>query len=489
MRPVSRALAATSVGALGLALLSPTAASAATAAKPYDFNGDGYRDVVAGSPLGTVGKVKAAGFVTVAYGDSHGVNGAKHQVLSQNTANVPGTAEAADHFGYAVASADFDKDGYADLVVSAPDEDAGSWTNSGSLTIFWGTRSGLSTYASAISSGPGWGSGTRAGLSLAAGDFNRGGYADFSYSGVAKYGWGWFGFEPSAAAASRTGRVATGHRGARPAWKGAARAAETYPTLKVASGYVDSKTYPSAIVTADDPTPGQSGVWVLGPKDGDPDTLTASSSVLGQAGPVAAGDFDGDGYGDVAVGNYGDSGHLGGQVVVYKGSADGLTGARTVINADTAGVPGGRATGDLFGASLSAGDVNGDGKADLAIGAPGVKVGTAAAAGGAYLLLGSPSGLTGAGSQWVSQATEGVPGGAEAGDHFGWSVALGDLTKDGKADLVVGVRNENGSEGTLTTFIGRSTGIRPVVSVAYIPNAFGVKGKAAYLGYVLGNTY
>ena len=59
----------------------------------------------------------------------------------------------------------------------------------------------------------------------------------------------------------------------------------------------------------------------------------------------------------------------------------------------------------------------------------------------------------------ITQSTSGVPGSSEAGDHFGWSLAVDDLTNDGRADILVGSPGENvGSRA--------DAGAVPVVSFA-----------------------
>jgi hypothetical protein len=88
----------------------------------------------------------------------------------------------------------------------------------------------------------------------------------------------------------------------------------------------------------------------------------------------------------------------------------------------------GENAGDWFGYSVAtAGDVNGDGYADLVVGAPSYDD----YRGKAYVYHGSPAGL-GHTPAWTAV-------GENAGDHFGYAVATaGDVNGDGYADLVVG---------------------------------------------------
>ncbi|MCW2943477.1 MAG: repeat protein [Actinoallomurus sp.] len=128
-RVFARALAVSAVTALGAAgvagaahaspvPVTATAKAAVTAtaksAKAYDFNGDGYPDLALGSPYGKVGSKTSAGFVTIVYGSKSGPNLKKKQVFSQDSAGVPGAAETGDHFGFSLAAADFDGDGWTD---------------------------------------------------------------------------------------------------------------------------------------------------------------------------------------------------------------------------------------------------------------------------------------------------------------------------------------------------------------------------------------
>jgi hypothetical protein len=81
--------------------------------------------------------------------------------------------------------------------------------------------------------------------------------------------------------------------------------------------------------------------------------------------------------------------------------------------------------GDRFGQALAAGDLNADGFAELAVGAPREDVGSLRDAGAVTVLLGDTGGLTGAASVQYTQDTPGVGGSAENGDLFGFALAAG----------------------------------------------------------------
>jgi hypothetical protein len=167
----------------------------------------------------------------------------------------------------------------------------------------------------------------------------------------------------------------------------------------------------------------------------------------------ATGDFDSDGFDDLAIGAYVDSvGAVAGAGVVnvLPGSAAGLTDAGNQLwHQNVAGIQETAEASDLFGAALAAGDFNGDGFADLAIGAPLDSVGAVARAGVVHVLLGSAAGLSDVGDQLWHQDVAGILDAAEVDDQFGSKLAAGDFNADGFADLAIGAHLE--SVGALAT--------------------------------------
>ena len=144
-----------------------------------------------------------------------------------------------------------------------------------------------------------------------------------------------------------------------------------------------------------------------------PDASQFGRSVAG------AGDVNGDGFADVVVGaNLAVSST--GRAYVYLGASSGVSTTPSAILTGPDGVNGG------FGSRVaSAGDANGDGYADIVVGAPGAVMG-----GRAYVFAGSATGLAAAATTTLT---------APDGGSFGWSVAnAGDVNGDGYADIEVG---------------------------------------------------
>jgi hypothetical protein len=182
---------------------------------------------------------------------------------------------------------------------------------------------------------------------------------------------------------------------------------------------------------------------------------------------LAAGDFNGDGYHDLAVGAPGeDVGALGsaGAVFVAYGGAGGMgTGAplNQILHQDVAGVAEVAEPGDRFGAAVASGDVNGDGFADLAVGSPGEALSGFAGAGAVHLFLGSAGGLVPAGSGHLLHAGSFGGGLTYASDaELGYALVICDRNADDHEDLVIGIPSPGveSRPGALIEVFGTATG-------------------------------
>ncbi|MGW4673362.1 FG-GAP and VCBS repeat-containing protein [Streptomyces sp. NPDC004324] len=462
-RRTALAAAVALVAAVCTPFLTAPVASAAPAKLPDDFNGDGYRDLVMQG--GTHGK---DGRITVVYGTASGP-GTRVQTLHQDSPGIPGAVEAGDGWGTAATTADLDRDGYADLVVSSPGENVGDTKMRGGLTVVWGGAQGLGSGTVFNSPVPQEyeNSGDAFGEDVVAGDFDGDGDQDLAVTSN-----------------SRAGVVLLKGPFTRAGGKSG------WSSLGDSYGLLWGADLVAGRVTADAAT----DLYILGAdlqRNSDVDlrayfhrggsTFTQRAAEVRvpddgghQGGDVlSVGDFDKDGYGDLAIGRGYETGDRErGYVTVQYGGANGPDTARKPVKftQDTAGVPGSSENGDRFGAAVAAGDVNGDGYADLAVGIPGEDLGTTRDAGTVTVLLGRAGGLSGTGAKSYTQDTSGITGTAEADDRFGAHLKLTDFTRDGRSDLLIDTNEQLGSDnrwGLVHLLKGSASGITATGSKSY----------------------
>lgn len=415
-----------------------------------DFNGDGYADLVVGSPYAKVGGRSGAGYVAVMYGSAHGLSAAHRTVISRATPGVPGAPAVSRGFGNAVSKGDLDGDGYADLVIGSARED-------GSV-IVWGGRHGLSG-ATGI---PHY-------RSLSAiGDYNGDGHPDLALFHTTR--------TPEDAPEGTDSVLWYGPltRAGKPASTSVFGTSDGfYEAESAVSGDVDHDGYADLAVTAyrgeDDPATslyfGSASGLSTAPDDG----------AVPQGDSVALGDVNGDGFADLVVGA------AGAPLVVAYGSAAGITSkSRWTTITGKSGQAG-------FGGSVAVGDVTGDGIDDVAVGVANERVSGVYSAGAVVLLPGRRSGLTAAGAQELSQDTAGVPGKAEKGDFFGCTVQLVDVDANGHADLAAAAYGEDEVSGAVWLLRGRPAGLTSREAFAFGGKAIGAAhGRNSFFGLALG---
>ncbi|MER5969660.1 FG-GAP repeat protein [Streptomyces sp. NPDC002055] len=412
------ALAVTLMLAPALPLAAP--ASAAPAKHYDDFNGDGHRDLAYSYDLtGSTTEGFSGGAVVVVYGTASGrLDDSRHQLIHQDSPGIPGSGEEDDSFGQELANADLNKDGYADLVVGNPAENRGK----GSVVIVWGSARGLSggtTLRDRTDTPYGFGT------DLATGDFNGDGSPDIAAIGGVDT---WLHRGPFTRS-GRAGRVSE-------------IGSSDFAPGSLAAGKVTADRRTDLVVLGVRFRTNRTQAWFFkgsaaGLAPGRKKTIDARRAI--DRGPNAAiGDFDRDGYGDIALGDPDEDAGKGSVTLWYGASGGPSTSRRTVrLTQGTAGVTGAREREDRFGDALSAGDTNGDGYADLAVGVPGESVGSEEWAGGVTVFRGGSGGLKGTRSSWFAENSPGIVGTPAADDTFGNNVRLRDLNRDGRAELTV----------------------------------------------------
>ncbi len=396
-----------------------------------DLNGDGYADIAVVAETSAQVYFGAAGGPPTSPGWT--------VAIANNHCQIPG------------GNGDVNGDGYADLAISDRCYTQGE-TYEGTVALYLGSSGGLASTAAWTAEGNHTHMQMGASINIS-GDINGDGYSDILT--------GAYDFNFSTTPVLQEGKIFAFHGApdflaAQADWSvgGGQTSAHLGQSVSQA-GDVNGDGFDDVLIAAptfDNEQADEGRVYLYAGSASGLNAAPAWSGEGNQPGAQygsavnAAGDVNGDGFADVAIGApYFDHGQDDeGVAVVYAGSATGLQ------SSPLWSVEGDQAASHLGSSLASAGDVNGDGFADLVVGAPGYNN-----VGQARLYLGAETGLS-AVPTWTAN-------GVQTGEAFGSSVgSAGDVNGDGFADVLIGAAqasNGENTEGKALLYLGSAAGL------------------------------
>jgi len=344
-----------------------------------DFNADGFDDLVV-TAIAEAYQYGYAGAISIVYGARQGLTKENARTFFQGVAGAEGSPDEDSLFGFSLAAADLDADGYDDLAVGVPSVNQ----HAGAVHIFFGSNAGIGTSNDLLVTQADLGvrqEGRFFGHALVTGNFNGKGIT----------------------------LVASVPEGA--------------------GGRLVLLTFDSSRSVAAHQVLSQRVLGLTAEEEDDFGT------------ELAVGNFDGDAYDDLAVGmthKYtGDEDHplppsqrdtrYQGAVAVLYGSSLGLAETKSQVfsqNDDLQGFPIADESEafDHYGFELSVAQLNSDAVDDLIVGIPFEAIGATDYAGAINLIYGSETGLTGLGNRFVNTKDLGLS--LEKDGGFGWAVAV-----------------------------------------------------------------
>ena len=425
-----------------------------------DFNNDGFTDLAIGIKNALSAAQPNAGTVQVIYGSERGLTAANNQVWTQGggwvdpegdgqgtyLGDIYGGPEDNDRFGSSLTVGNFNGDNYMDLAIGVYNEAIGSINGAGAVNVLYGSATGLTWINNQFLSqnevrdeNNGNGSYTYIGDLIASAEEN-----DFFGHALAAGDFNGDTIDDLAIGVYSEGIGSLGNAGAIHIVRGAADGLTAYNNehWHQQAAYRDTNSDGTVDITI-----------------GNPDGTEESGDWFGYS--LAAGNFDGDAYDDLAVGVPNESLWIDGIEYINTGVTQVFYGAHeglSLTNEQFWQQDGEYSLGDMsgsnsesydkFGTVLTTGDINGDGLSELIVGTPKESFAEIGGnVGSVNVIYGTPNGLDIPDHQWLYQdlvIEEGTVLGVLVGEasfntYFGQAITVADFNNDGYGELAVGV--------------------------------------------------
>lgn len=439
-----------------------------------DINGDGFEDLIIGSPESDANSKTGSGKVFVVFGSDEGIRASTNlSTLDGTTGFVINGTEANDNIGNSVSSGDIDGDGFDDIIFGAEGADS----NTGEVYVLYGKSSFSASIEKNTVDGSGilvrgLDTGDNMGRSVISGDINNDTFDDLIIGAPAA--------DPNGVTSGGETYVIFGSNSISGTF--------SLSLMDSTEGFIlngNSNTISSgeSVASGDFNNDGIDDILIGAPlldSSGDDDTGGALvffgkdttvynssyelSSLNGSNGfeiegisqydvtgtSVSIGDINGDQVDDIIVGSIQEFLSITGAgetYVIYGKSSFTTPFALSTLDGSNGFKLTGITSGDRSGEGVAAGDVNGDGFDDLIIGAPKADSGSVSNAGATFIVFGKSSFSSSMSLSSLDKSTGFTIYGNETSAGIGTGNSAGDFNGDGVDEVFVGVKSEDSNSG------------------------------------------